>query len=632
MRTLMKRHPAKSAIALSILSATLPSIAAEFKPADGIDAKVSSTVTFGTTIRTDAPNPADYALVPSSKVPGAPTGRLVGQNGGADLNFKARHPVSTVLKAVIDADVHASNVGLFVRSAAWTDFTLGHASAPYGNYPNGYTPGAPLSDKGFARDARFDAAEVRDAYLYGHASLGDQSRLDARLGRQVLAWGTSAFLPGGISSATNPTDYAAQVRPGALPQESRVPIDMLDLKFSLDKQFNVEGFVPFESRPSVFPGCGTFFDAASIIPQGCNLAGAIAAPIAGTPLSTINSLSEQSLLGNGYYVHRQADVEAGKGGQFGFALHYTASPLGTEFGLYATRTSNALPAYRITIEDVDGATLPPGLAGGLGRLSNPHGLRYAVEYAGGVRMFGASFDTHLDTASRVFGEIAYRANQPLPDNANDLLNAFLLRAPNSMLQLNHDVLAIPAGGTYDAFDRFGVFNTTLGASKTVAGALGAQQVNVTAEIGRSLIPHLPDPNVMRYGRSLAYGTAPYLANGAMTACSEAAPGLSGVPGKTCTTDGFISKSAWGLRLRGAATYANAFFGASITPSGVVAMDMGGYSYDGTYSAGRVTLRGGLRADWGKRFFVDVQYTEFSGGKYNLMSDRSNVMIAGGAAF
>ena len=44
------------------------------------------------------------------------------------------------------------------------------------------------------------------------------------------------------------------------------------------------------------------------------------------------------------------------------------------------------------------------------------------------------------------------------------------------------------------------------------------------------------------------------------------------------------------------------------------------------------MRAGLRADWGKAYFVDVQYTRFAGGKYNLLVDRSNLMIAAGATF
>ena len=137
---------------------------------------------------------------------------------------------------------------------------------------------------------------------------------------------------------------------------------------------------------------------------------------------------------------------------------------------------------------------------------------------------------------------------------------------------------------------------------------------------------------MRYGRPLSYGTAPWLVDGTLSPCSEAAPGLSGVTGKTCTTDGFITRDAWGVRVRAAATYANALAGATLTPSLLVAQDVNGYSYDGTFSKGRRAVRVGLRADWGKAYFADVQLTRFSGGNYNLVADRSHLMIAAGVAF
>ena len=68
------------------------------------------------------------------------------------------------------------------------------------------------------------------------------------------------------------------------------------------------------------------------------------------------------------------------------------------------------------------------------------------------------------------------------------------------------------------------------------------------------------------------------------------------------------------------------------PSLLVAQDVHRYSYDGRFSKGRRVVRVGLRADWGKAYFVDVQYTRFAGGKYNLLVDRSNLMIAAGATF
>jgi len=46
----------------------------------------------GTLIRSDDPNPENYALIPSSTVPGATTGRLMGQTGGSDLNYSKGKP------------------------------------------------------------------------------------------------------------------------------------------------------------------------------------------------------------------------------------------------------------------------------------------------------------------------------------------------------------------------------------------------------------------------------------------------------------------------------------------------------------------------------------------------------------
>jgi hypothetical protein len=74
---------------------------------------------------------------------------------------------------------------------------------------------------------------------------------------------------------------------------------------------------------------------------------------------------------------------------------------------------------------------------------------------------------------RVFGELAYRPNQPLNINGTDILTAFLLRAPNSLLQLQKNILAVPAGGSFDGYDRFAVTTLNLGTNKVFPKALGA---------------------------------------------------------------------------------------------------------------------------------------------------------------
>ena len=255
-----------------------------------------------------------------------------------------------------------------------------------------------------------------------------------------------------------------------------------------------------------------------------------------------------------------------------------------------------------------------------------------VIFTEGTHMYGLSFDTKFDPTSRVFGEVAYRPNQPLGMSPIDLLTASLLRAPTSLLQIQKSFLSVPAGGTFDAYDRFGVITANLGTNKVFIKTLGAERIVIAAELGMSHVDSLPDQSVMRYGRGLAYGAAPYLLNGTLTACSESAPGLNGVPGKTCSNDGFVSSNAWGLRGRISATYADVLFGATLTPSLLLAKDVKGWSYDATFSEGRMTARTALRADWGQRYFGEVAYTHFGGGQYNLMADRSNLSLMAGLNF
>jgi len=81
-----------------------------------------------------------------------------------------------------------------------------------------------------------------------------------------------------------------------------------------------------------------------------------------------------------------------------------------------------------------------------------------------------------------------------------------------------------------------------------------------------------------------------------------------------------------------ASYPDALAGATLTPSLYVAKDIKGYSYDGTFSQGRTLLRPGVRADWGKKYFADVQYNRFSGGNYNLLVDRDYLSLVAGMRF
>ena len=521
----------RHAVALALASLSLPAAAMDFTLGNGIEGKLNATATFGTMIRTESPDPAVLGPLSAARV-GLPPGQLFANTGGNDLNFQKNRPVSTVLKAMVDLELNWQNLGLFARAKAWHDFELKDGDRAYGNIPNGFSQNVPLSDSGFDPAAKFSNARLADVYAFGKFNLGGDAILDARVGRQVLNWGVSRFVTGGID-AINARDIPAQVRPGALTQESRVPVGMIYANLAGSKGWGVDAFVQYEFRPTVLPPCGTFFAIANYAATGCNYT------------SVLGNLNDPTALATGRYSHQVAVVNARDSGQYGVSLRYSASELSTEFRGYAMNYHSRTPFIH---------GINPNIAGGFGdlattRLTDPNGLRYALKYAEDIRLYGLSFDTRLDPSARVFGEVAYRPNQPLGLNSTDTIIAFLVRSPTSALNLARNTNAIPPGGEVDLYDRFKVTTASLGASKELPKILGVGRLTLVGELGWSHVDGLPDAGVLRYGRGDAYGAA--AVNGVACIDTSAAQ-------KSCALDGFVTTNAWGYRFRLSANYPGAF--------------------------------------------------------------------------
>ena len=368
-------------------------------------------------------------------------------------------------------------------------------------------------------------------------------------------------------------------------------------------------FVQYESRHDVLNGCGTYYNVATYAPAGCDQA------------NVSTTLNEPQALAAGAYVHRLPDVDARNSGEFGLSLRYGLPDSGTQLRVYAMNYHSRLFTVRGTNPNIAG-----GFGNALTRLTSANGVKYALLYPEDIHLYGFSFDSRLGRATRLFGEIAYRPNQPLSINFADLADAFVARNPNSILNRpasGKNALALPPGANFDAYDRFAVTTASLGVNQGFPGVLASQRVLFAAELGMSHIANLPDASVIRYGRSEAYGVA-------------AAPGVPCVdsfPGKTCSLQGFVTNNAWGYRARIASVYSGAPFGATLTPSLTVAHDVRGYSYDGTFLEGRVIVAPALRADWSGRYFAEVIYNRFTNAAaYSMLIDRDNVQIYTGAKF
>lgn len=603
----MKIHAARVAAALALAGCAAGLGAAELKLGEDVELKVSGTLTAGTGIRTEDPSTANFGRLAGNRV-GRSGGLTSVNSGGPDLNFEKDKPYSSVLKGVADFDLHGRTLGAFARLRAWYDYELQDGDRPYGNYPNRFSQNAPLSDAGFAPEAKFNNAMITQAYGYGKFDLGGERRLDVRVGRQNLSWGTSQFFAYG-ASVVNPRDFAAAQRPGALPLETRIPVGMVYADFASGKQWGVDGFVQFESRHDILNGCGTYLNVATYAPAGCDFA------------AVVPTLNEPQALAAGAYVHRSPDVEARDSGEFGMSLRYSLAGLGTDLRFYAMNYHSRSFSIRGTNANIGG-----GFGTLITRLTSPTGVKYALIYPEDIHLFGMSFDMRRGRATRIFGEVAYRPNQPLSLNFADLADAFVTRNPNSILNQpgsGKNALALPPGATFDAFDRYKVTTASLGVNQGLPGVLGSQRVLVAGELGLSHVTSLPDASVIRYGRSDAYGVAQV--NGF--------PCVDSYPGKTCSLQGFVTNNAWGYRARVASVYDDAFLGATLTPSLTVAHDVRGYSYDLTFLEGRVIVAPALRAEWNKKYFVEILYTRYTNAApYSMLIDRDNVVMFGGFNF
>ncbi len=558
---------------------------------------INTTVVVGTQTRMQS---QDQKLM--FKANGASQGMggnaLTGQNDDdSNLNYKKGDQVSTVLKAYSEMRLKREDTEVVLAAKAWYDYGQSHDDRPWGNYPNGYRAGEPLSDNGFDSLAKFSGVALMNAYVGQRFSIGGQA-LDVRLGNQVLQqWGERSSIGGGLA-AISPIDIGAFRRPGALAAESTIPVPQITARWQFVDNQSVEAFYQFMFRHSELPGCGTYFAASDYLAEGCN------------GVFPGGAQTDGAKLAAGNFVKRTGTVEPDDGGQFGLAYRLRLGPINTNLALYFAQYHNRLPNLDV-VKSTSATPYIPGDPGGLN-------AQYGTEYADNVRVWGLSFDSKVASAT-VFGELTYRPNQPLGLNGTDLLNAFLSNtAPTPLRQ---DAINTAAGGTFQAFDRKQMLQLQLGVLQPFKDVLGADTLILAGEAGYRRYPNLPDVNQRRYGRSTVFGLGPV--NGVCTAATA-----------TCSNDGYVTEDSWGYRLRASARYPGLLAGADLVPTIGFAHDVKGWTHDNTFNQGRKILNVSLRGEYQKRYFADVSYFTVlgKGGDFDNLRDRDYLNLAVGYSF
>jgi Protein of unknown function (DUF1302) len=545
----------------------------------------------GTAVRIDEQDPKLLADANSSLVgiPGLSVTPAAGRNGDdGNLNFDRGDQVATVLKGYLSLSYTWRDYGIEASGQAWYDYATADANRPWGNVPNDYVAGQPLSDDGALARSQFSGVALDNLYGHGHHQFDDRS-VDWKLGWQSLDWGKRLTALGGLRDL-NPIDVPASLRPGVdREHEARITFPAVFGRLALSPATSVEAFYQLQFEPTALNGCGAFYSSLDFMAEGCDKA-------------MFGPLSDRAAIATGIYVRRTATQDPSDSGQGGVALRHTVESWATELGFFATQFHSRAPFYSGTKSGrVAGPLFLPGDPGNL----NP---TYFTEYPEDIRMFGATFESKW-RGGMVVGEITYRPNQPLQYNSHDVISAAVSRTAPTPLRDKSDALA--PGETLRAWESHKALQLQLGVAGGLPRVLGYAGMSYGAELVYKLVPDLPNVSVTRFGRAEVFGQGPV--DGV---CPPPAASVS------CSSDGYVSQEAFGYRLRAGLKYPKAVGELDLIPSVMFGQDVWGWSGDLMILEGRMFAAVSLQAVLAGHWTAAIVWNPTWGGTYNSLRDRS----------
>lgn len=619
----MKKLPL--ALAVSALAATSVH-AIEFNFGD-VSAQIDNNVSYGVAWRTEKPDAGQ--IMPGN---GAAMG-IVGKGSSYNyddgtLNYKQGDMYTNILKWNGDLEVKYQNFGTFVRARAWYDQVIMDETPRFKDYND--------ATKSYAGKG----AEILDAFVWGDFEIAEVP-INVRVGRQVVSWGESTFIQGGINSI-NPLDASAFRRPGAEIKEGLLPVNMAFTSIGLTANTTLEAFYQLEWEKTRTDPCGTFFSTIDFVADGCSPV------ILGGSANELDMLAfRDQEIANGVPLSQRVapmteridDAQPKDDGQFGFALRtYTDFFGGAEFGLYYMNIHSRLPYISGVLTNQDRAGALGGTPGSTASV-NPNASYdsyrplYQISYPEDVQIMGVSIATSLPNGASIAGEISYRPDMPMQWNAFELILAGN-GVPGMRMYEQRKNEKIAAGGTakdlygevsqgYDEFDMWQIQSTYIQFFDRV---LGGDQLVVAAEIGASHVAGLPSKDDARYGRSGAYGIGN--TPGAVNVCNDPGNELENANHDYCTDEGYVSEWSGGIRVRAGLSYNNAFAGINVTPNINLGYDMGyGPEPGAQFIDKRLTYGLGVSFVYMNNATLDVIYAGYDGGDYDQMVDRDNVSLA-----
>jgi len=605
-------------------------------PAEGIDLSgkgsnfslnLDVTLSWGARYRVDERDPAII-----SRFEGG-TAHSVNVDDG-NLNFD-KGIVSNTPKATVDFSF-ASNpnknvrFGIFARGSAFYDFALERDCCVR----------TELTQE--ALDWAGSRTELLDAYAWLDFGVGE-----IRAGRQVLNWGESTFIQGGLS-IINPVDVSALRVPGAELREAFRPQGMVWGSFNLSNNISIEGFYQYEWEPIVIDPPGTYFSTNDFAGPGGEYVFLGFGNFAdnGVPPGFVppTQVVDYPYMG----VPRADTVDGKDDGQYGAALRlFVPSWGGTEFGLYYVNYHSRLPVLNGITGTLQGAlaagaSVTPTVLWGYYLQQTPPGVDPIVDatvalwantnavaifantanwytaYPEDIKLYGLSWNAQLGTSGIAFqGEVSYRQDNPLQIDDVELLFAAL----SALSQRYADASQITNGTqlgfdeVVDGYRRLDTSQLQFTLTKIFSRFLGADQGVILGEFGFHKVFDMPTKDELRFEGPGTYTSG------------DPANSLPGGfhPGQAAEApEHYADDFSWGYRIVSRLTYNNAIAAWSLAPRISWQHDVDGVTPGpgGSFIAGRQALSVGIQAGYQNAWQIDFSYTKYSGAsRYNLINDR-----------
>ncbi|MEO8057028.1 MAG: DUF1302 domain-containing protein [Burkholderiales bacterium] len=304
---------AVAAAVCAVAASSAHAITFEFEGGSG---NFDSTVSVGTGIRAKAPSCG--LITQGATGAGAPAGCLaptsvLGDQG--DLNYAKGDRFTTYLKGSHELLLKLPSDVTFLGRVNWVkDFS----STQTTGYTSATTP--PTITDGLADDARSDLrfkARLLDLWVSKSFAVGDQ-QARVRVGNQVVSWGESLFLPGGINS-TNAIDVMRLSQPGTQLKEVVLPAPMVSVASGLGHGLNVEAYVQTQWNANYLPPTGSYWSVANG-------------------------------LGKGHDSYGLTEAKAKNRDQWGAALRYQPDGTQLNLGFYAMSYNDKAPQFSTNIK------------------------------------------------------------------------------------------------------------------------------------------------------------------------------------------------------------------------------------------------------------------------------------------